>query len=118
MAEKLKRLNEVIIQSVDKAISEVLSPDVLASFYKHLTERYGIISDEIPYRLETIYSVLNQVFGIRGARTIERRITAHLCKELDMTFLDTPQTAHSQCTLKKQNNSAKPIIQNARTNSD
>jgi hypothetical protein len=94
MAEKLRRLNEIVIESVDKTISEVLSPKVLASFYKHLRERYGIISDEIPYRLETIYSVLDQLFGIKGARTIERRITKHLCNELGMTFLDTPD-----CTL-------------------
>jgi hypothetical protein len=106
MVEKLKRLNEVIIQSINEAISELFSPQVLNSLHKHLNERYGIISDELPYRPETMYMVLDQVFGIKGTRTIERRITAHLCKELGMTFLDTPD-----CTLPMYVEKAKQLSQ-------
>jgi hypothetical protein len=34
------------------------------------------------------------VFGVKGARTIERRITKHLCEEFNIDFPDT-----HDCTL-------------------
>ena len=104
MAENLKRFNEILVKSIDEAISELLSPQVLTSLYKYLNEQHGIIPDELPYRLETIYTVLDQVFGVKGARTIERHIAKHLCDELGMKFLDTPD-----CTLEMYVEKAKEL---------
>lgn len=104
MSEKGKRFNEILTKSIDTTISQLLSPSVLSSFYAYLKERYDVTMDELPYRLDTMYAVLDQVFGVKGARTIERRITKHLCDEFKVRFLDT-----SDCTLPMYIEKAKAV---------
>ena len=94
MAEKLKRFNEILIQSIDESINELVSPNVRRVLYKLLEDHYGIIPDEFPYRLETIYTALDDVFGIRVAGAIERLIAKHFYGELNIPF-----AYMSECTL-------------------
>lgn len=104
LAEKLKRFNEILIQSIDKAINELASPNVRRVLYKLLNDHYGIIPDEFPYRLETIYTALDEIFGVRVAGAIERLIAKHLCEELTIPFLNTPE-----CTLQMYIEKAKQL---------
>jgi len=90
----LARFNEILIDSVESAIAEVLSPSVLKSLYKLLQDHYDVTPDEIPYRLETVYKCLADVFGVKGSRTLERQIAKRLCSAYGVKFLDTPE-----CTL-------------------
>ena len=91
MSEKSKRFNEILTVTIERTITELLSPHVLAALYKHLQDRYDVGRDELPYRLETMYAVLDQVFGVKAARTIERQIAKRLCAEFNIPFLDAEQ---------------------------
>ena len=99
-----RNINQELKSAIDKALLDISGTHLLSSFYGHLKDRYDITPDELPYRLETIYTVLDQVFGVKGARTIERHIAKHLCDELGMKFLDTPD-----CTLEMYVEKAKQL---------
>lgn len=94
MSEKGNRFNEILGKSIDATITELFSPNVLSALYTNLKEHYDVTKDELPYRLETMYSVLDSVFGWKEARTVERQIAKHLSEEFNIHFLDTPD-----CTL-------------------
>jgi hypothetical protein len=89
-----KNFNEVLCQSIDETITEIVGTNVLKSLYNHLNKHYSVTREELPYRLDTMYTVLDQVFGVRGARTIGRQIAKRLCAKFKIPFLDTPD-----CTL-------------------
>jgi len=59
---------------------------VLSSLYDALEKYYSVTRDELPYRLETVYSVLEIVFGAKGAHAIERRIVRRLYDKLEFPF--------------------------------
>jgi hypothetical protein len=92
LSEKGTRFNEILTVTIERTITELLSPHVLAALYKHLQERYDVKRDELPYRLETMYTVLDQVFGVKAAKTIERQIAKRLCAEFNIPFLDTEES--------------------------
>jgi hypothetical protein len=92
LPEKAKRFNEILTMAIERTITELLSPGVLAALYQHLQERYDVGRDELPYRLETMYTVLNEVFGVKAAKTIERQITKRFCAEFNIPFLDTEES--------------------------
>jgi hypothetical protein len=94
LSGKSARFNEILLRSIDAAITETLSTQVLTALYNHLAERYDITRDEIPYRLDSLYVALGQIFGFKAAKTLERKIAKHLCAEFNIEFPDTPD-----CTL-------------------
>ena len=59
---------------------------MLPPLYDALEKQHAITRDELPYRLETFYSVLENVFGLRGSRTIENRIIRKFYHSLDLPF--------------------------------
>jgi hypothetical protein len=92
LSDNIEKFNEILLTSVDKTITEVLSPEVCAAFYAHLRGKYNITRDEIPYRLDSLYKILDEIFGPKPARTIERQIAKHLCAEFNIHFVDAPDS--------------------------
>lgn len=82
----MQEFNELLCQALDDSISELLGQNVLPSLYAALEKHYSISRDELPYRLETIYSILENVFGVRGSRTIEKHVARRFYKKLDLPF--------------------------------
>ena len=72
--------------SIDETIRELFSPRVLEEFHGVMSGKYDVSRDELPYRLETAYKVLTNVFGMKGAETISRMITRRLYRRLDLEF--------------------------------
>jgi hypothetical protein len=83
---RLQEFNELFCQAVDELISEILGANVLPSLYDALEKKYAVGRDELPYRLETLYSVLENVFGFRGSRIIENRIIRKFYQNLGLPF--------------------------------
>ena len=50
--------NDLLVDSVDEAISEVLGNRVTAAFWYHYQAFLGITRDEMPYRLDTLFASL------------------------------------------------------------
>lgn len=76
----------VFAEAADEIITEVLGATVLNSLYSTLANNYDITRDELPYRLDTASSILENVFGVKGARTIGRSIIRRFYSKLDVEF--------------------------------
>jgi hypothetical protein len=104
LADNTSRFNEILARTIDKTITELFSPTVLTALYEHLEKNYNLTRDELPYRLKTMYIVLDRVFGFKGANIIERRIAKNLCDEFNIPFANKPE-----CTLEMYVEKAKQL---------
>ena len=78
--------NDALVDAIDETIREVLSPQVLDSLYVALKKRFDVGRDELPYRVETLYELLAEFFGVVGSRTLSRGIARRLFQKLDLEF--------------------------------
>ena len=76
-------------EAIDESISELLGQKVLESLYSVLQKHYDVTRDELPYRLDTAYKLLGEVFGIRATRTISKSISRRLYQKLNLEFEGT-----------------------------
>jgi hypothetical protein len=83
---RFQEFNKLFCQAIDQSISEMVGASVLSSLYDALENYYSVTRDELPYRLETVYSVLESVFGVKAARRIENRIVRRLYDILELPF--------------------------------
>jgi len=83
---RLQEFNELFCQAIDESISEILGANVLAALYAFLEKQHAVSRDELPYRLETMYAVLENVFGFRGSRIIEKHIIRKFYHNLNLPF--------------------------------
>lgn len=73
-------------KATDETISELLGTSVLDSLYAHLAGTHNVTRDQLPYRLDTAYALLEKVFGPKGARTISRSIIRRFYRKLNVEF--------------------------------
>lgn len=85
-----REFNDALVASIDETITTLLSPQVVDALYSHLERYHSISRDEIPYRLETLYSTLEKTFGTAGSKTISRAIARKFYQKLGLTFADNP----------------------------
>jgi uncharacterized membrane protein len=78
--------NDQVKLAIDDAISTILGQQVLKAFYAYLNAHYDITSDEIPYRLDTLFHALEKVFGVNGASTLTRVITRRAYARMGLQF--------------------------------
>ena len=83
---RYRDFNDAMSDSIDEAVRELLSPQVLEAFYDALLVQYDVTRDELPYRLQTAYKLLTETFGRRGTDTISRTIARRLYEKFDLEF--------------------------------
>jgi hypothetical protein len=81
-----KEFHSTFMEATDETISELLGTSVLNALYATLAKNHDITREELPYRLDTAYSVLETVFGVKGARTIGRSIIRRFYTKLNVEF--------------------------------
>ena len=64
----------------------MLGKTVLIALYGALERRYNVTRDELPYRTDTLFQVLETTFGVHGAKTVGTRIAEKFYRKLDLTF--------------------------------
>ena len=69
--------NDLLIDSVDEAITDVLGSRVTSAFWYHYQAFLGITRDEMPYRLPTLFESLRGTFGV-GGETLGRIVIRKL----------------------------------------
>jgi len=69
--------NDLLIDSVDETITEVLGSRVTSAFWYHYQAYLGVSRDEMPYRLPTLFESLKGVFGV-GGETLGRIVVKKL----------------------------------------
>ena len=85
---RLPRFNELLSESIEEAVKEVLSSQVLEALYNNLEQQHAITRDELPYRLPTLYHVLEQTFGLRGAKSIGKVAAKKFYARMNLEFID------------------------------
>jgi hypothetical protein len=85
-AEPIRRFNEIVCQAIDETLEELVGPKVVKAVYVHLRDKFGVDRNELPYRIDTLLSVLEGVFGVKGARVIERKMAKRLYDRILLPF--------------------------------
>lgn len=82
--------NDALVESIDETITELLSRAVVDALYAHLETFHSISRDELPYRLDALFSALENIFGVRGSQTITKAIAKKFYLKLGLEFTDNP----------------------------
>ncbi len=82
--------NDALVESIDETITGLLSRGVVDALYAHLQTFHSISRDELPYRLDTLLSALEKIFGVRGAQTITNAIAKKFYLKLEIEFTPNP----------------------------
>ena len=78
--------NEVLCSAIDETIVEVLGQKVLTALHTVLEQKYDITRNELPYRTETVFRVLEITFGVYGAKTVGKHIAQRFYGKLGLMF--------------------------------
>ena len=84
-----KEFNDEVKRAVDGAIFGIVGQEVLRALHKHLKDKYAVTPDEIPYRLDTVFEILEHTFGVAGARTLGNAIPRRLYFRYNLQFSET-----------------------------
>jgi len=85
-AAEANDFNVQVNLAIDHVIYDIFGQGVLDSLHNHLKDHYGITSDEIPYRLKTLFETLEQIFGFPGARTLTRAVAREIYYRHNIDF--------------------------------
>jgi hypothetical protein len=82
--------NDALVEFIDETITELLSRTVVDALYTHLETFHLISRNELPNRLETLFSALEKIFGTRGSQTITKAIARKFYLKLGLGFTNNP----------------------------
>jgi hypothetical protein len=82
--------NEVLVESIDETITALLSRTVVDALYAHLQTNHSVSKDEMPYQLDTLFTTLSEIFGVRSSQTITNAISKKFYLKLGLEFTDHP----------------------------
>jgi hypothetical protein len=85
-----KEFNSRLLESIDETLADLLSRGVVESLYLHLQTVHSISRDEAPHRLDIVVSILEEIFGLKGSKTICKAITRDFYAKLHLEFFDLP----------------------------
>jgi hypothetical protein len=90
LEESLAHLNDLLSESIDEIIEELLSREVVEALYVYLQKVHSVSKDDVPYKLETLCTTLEKTFGFTGSRTISKAIARRFYSKLTLPFHDNP----------------------------
>ncbi len=79
-----------MVESIDETITELLSRGVVEALYTHLETFHFISRNELPNRLDALFSTLEKIFGACGSQTITKAIAKKFYLKLGLEFTDNP----------------------------
>lgn len=85
-----REFNDALVESIDEAITALLSRTVVDALYAHLQTFHSISRDELPHRLDTLFPTLERIFGVRSSQTITKAIARKFYLKLGLEFTDNP----------------------------
>jgi hypothetical protein len=105
-----REFNDALIESIDETITALLSRTVVDALYAHLQTFHSISRDEVPYRLDTLFTSLEKIFGASSqiitdaiARKFYLKVGLEFTGNLSHTLLEYVDEAK----MKLQNSSSK-----------
>jgi hypothetical protein len=105
-----REFNDVLVESVDETITDLLSRAVVDALYAHLQSFHHISRDEIPHRLDTLLTTLEKIFGA-SSQIITKTIARRFYLKLGLEFTGNPSHTLLEyvddAKMKLQNSSSK-----------
>jgi len=105
-----KEFNDALVESIDETITALLSRTVVDALYAHLQAIYSVSRDEVPYRLDTLLTTLEKIFGT-SSQTITKAIARKFYLNLGLEFTGNPRRTLleyvDEAKIKLQNSSSK-----------
>jgi hypothetical protein len=99
-----------MLESIDETITALLSRAVVDALYAHLQKFHSIARDEVPYKLDTLSTTLEKIFGA-SSQTITRAIARKFYLKLGLEFTGNPSRTLLECVeeakMKLENSSSK-----------
>jgi hypothetical protein len=86
----VRDFNGSLKRAIDDSVRGVFGPSVLETLYRVLDEKYSVTPDELPYRLETLWDVLEHGLGHVSARTVGRSIARLFYTRAGLKFVSNP----------------------------
>ena len=87
--QKAARFNELLVKSIDEAVTELLGERGRDTLFQHLAERYDVSRDEIPYRLDSLHAAIEQTLGDKASIILDLEIAKFLSREISVPLPDT-----------------------------
>jgi hypothetical protein len=110
VGENPEPIHVLLLESIDETITALLSRTVVDALYAHLQTFHSISRDEVPYRLDTLFTTLEKLFGA-GAQTITKAIVRKFYLKLGLKFTGYPSRTLleyvDEAKMKLQNSSSK-----------
>ena len=105
-----REFNDVLVESIDETITDLLSRAVVDALYAHLQSFHHISRDEIPHRLDTLLTTLEKIFGA-SSQIITKTIARRFYLKLGLEFTGNPSHTLLEyvddAKMKLQNSSSK-----------
>ena len=89
--ETVRDFNGTLNKAISETIESVLGSNVLDTLYHVLEDKYSVTSEELPYRLETMWEVLEHALGYVSSRTVGRSIAKLFYSKLGLVFVAYPE---------------------------
>ena len=105
--------NDLLVESVTETISEVLGTRVTPAFWYHYQAHLGITQEEMPYRLDTLFSSLKGTFGVAG-ETLGRMIVKKLYAKAEVPLEYTPDRSLAEYVEELKQFLAKDLMQHGK----
>ena len=86
-SEVTKDFNVTLRTAIDETIRGLLGQTVHEALLRRLEREYSVTSDELPYRLDTMFEILWKTFGVTGSKTIGRAIARNFYGKLGIQFV-------------------------------
>jgi len=99
-----------LVESIDETITDLLGRVVVDALYAHLQTFHSISRDEVPYRLDTLFAILERILGA-SSQTITKAIARKFYLKLGLEFTGNPGRTLleyvDEAKMKLQNSSSK-----------
>ena len=96
--DKHQEFNYVFLDAFDETITDLLGSEVLTILSATLLKDHDISRDELPYRLDTVLTVLTNALGVRNAKTILRAVMRKLYAKFRVEFAFDEHTDYPMST--------------------
>lgn len=78
--------SETLSSAIDDTLREFLGVERRDKLYHDLRSEYDVTREELPYRSETLYQVLEADLGVIGAKTLGTTIAQKFYAKLGLSF--------------------------------
>ena len=110
-----KTLNELVWESVDEVLNGLVGKKPTEAIYDHLERHFSIARDDIPRNTETLFEVVEGLFGHKSGMVISRAIAKRVFVNLGWEFVQVEGFGFSDYIEMARARIARELVQRAKT---